>query len=213
VVTGDTKVVGRGCADKLFVNTSGIGALPAGRRLGAAEVRAGDAIVVSGTVGDHGVAILAERHGLALDGELASDTAPLHELAAVALAAAPRLHAMRDPTRGGLGATLVEIATRQRLGVAIDERAVPVAEGVRGACEILGLDPLLVANEGKLVAFVPADEADALVAALRAHPLGRRAARIGAVTAANPGLVTVDTAIGGERLLELPFAEMLPRIC
>ena len=213
VVTGDTKVVGRGSADKLFINTSGIGALPHGRTLGAAEVRAGDVIIVSGTVGDHGVAILAERHGLQLDGELRSDTAPLHELAAIALAAAPHLHAMRDPTRGGLGATLVEIATRQSLGVRLDERAVPIAEGVRGACEILGLDPLLVANEGKLVAFVPEAEADSLVAALRGHPLGRRAARIGRVTATDPGLVTVATAIGGERLLELPFAEMLPRIC
>jgi hydrogenase expression/formation protein HypE len=213
VVTGDTKVVNRGSADKLFINTSGIGLTPRDRQLGSAEVRAGDAVVVSGTLGDHGVAILAARHGLELDGELRSDTAPLHELAAIALAAAPHLHAMRDPTRGGLAATLVEIATRQKLGIELDEQALPIGDGVRGACEILGLDPLLVANEGKLAAFVPADEADALVAALRAHPLGRRAARVGRVTAARPGLVTVTTAIGGERILELPFAEMLPRIC
>jgi hydrogenase expression/formation protein HypE len=213
VVTGDTKVVNRGSADKLFINTSGLGLVPRDRRLGSAEVRAGDAVVVSGTLGDHGVAILAARHGLELDGELRSDTAPLHELAAIALLAAPELHAMRDPTRGGLGATLVEIATRQALGIELDERAVPIGDGVRGACELLGLDPLLVANEGKLAAFVPADEADALVAALRTHPLGRRAARVGRVTAARPGLVTVATAIGGERILELPFAEMLPRIC
>jgi hydrogenase expression/formation protein HypE len=213
IVTGDTKVVPRGCADKLFINTSGIGAVPCDRQLGAREVRAGDAIVVSGTMGDHGVAILSQRHGLELDGELRSDTAPLHELAALALAAAPHLHAMRDPTRGGLAATLVEIASRQSLGIDVDERAIPISDGVRGACEILGLDPLLVANEGKLVAFVPAAEADALVAALRTHPLGRAAARIGRVTEANAGLVTVATAIGGERLLELPFAELLPRIC
>ncbi|HXU73531.1 MAG TPA: hydrogenase expression/formation protein HypE [Polyangia bacterium] len=213
VVTGDTKVVGRGSADRLFINTSGIGVVPAGRRIGAAEVRAGDAIVVSGTIGDHGVAILSERHGLELDGELCSDTAPLHELAAIALAAAPHLHAMRDPTRGGLAATLVEIASRRGLAVTIDERALPVSDSVRGACEILGLDPLFVANEGKLAAFVPAAEADALVAALRAHPLGRNAARIGEVAAAPAGLVTVATTIGGERIVELPFAEMLPRIC
>ncbi len=213
VVTGDTKVVGRGCADKLFINTSGIGAVTRGRQLGAREVRAGDAIVVSGTMGDHGVAILSQRLGLDLEGDLRSDTAPLHELAALALSAAPGLHAMRDPTRGGLAATLVEIASRQRLGVAIDELAIPISDAVRGACEILGLDPLLVANEGKLVAFVPAAEADALVAALRRHPLGRKAARIGRVTDQSRGLVTVGTAIGGERILELPFAEMLPRIC
>lgn len=213
IVTGDTKVVGRGSADKLFINTSGIGAVPRGLMLGAREVRPGDAILVSGTIGDHGVAILSQRLGLELEGELRSDTAALHELTAIALAAAPRLHAMRDPTRGGLAATLVEIATRQALGIEIDERAIPICDGVRGACEILGLDPLLVANEGKVVLFVPEPDAEKLLVALRAHPLGRQAARIGQVTDAHPGLVTVATAIGGERLLELPFAEALPRIC
>jgi len=213
VVTGDTKVVGRGCADKLFVNTSGIGLVPRGRTLGAGEVRPGDAILVSGTLGDHGVAILSQRLGLELDGELASDTAPLHELAALACASASGLHAMRDPTRGGLAATLVEIATRQKLGIEIDERAVPVSDAVRGACEILGLDPFLVANEGKMVLFVEENSADELLEALRRHPLGRAAARIGRVTGTHAGVVTVATAIGGERILELPFAEALPRIC
>jgi len=213
VVTGDTKVVGRGCADKLFVNTSGIGLVPRGRTLGAGEVRPGDAILVSGTLGDHGVAILSQRLGLELDGELASDTAPLHELAALACASASGLHAMRDPTRGGLAATLVEIATRQKLGIEIDERAVPVSDAVRGACEILGLDPFLVANEGKMVLFVEENSADVLLEALRRHPLGRAAARIGRVTGTHAGVVTVATAIGGERILELPFAEALPRIC
>ena len=213
VVTGDTKVVGRGCADKLFVNTSGIGLVPRGRTLGAGEVRPGDAILVSGTLGDHGVAILSQRLGLELDGELASDTAPLHELAALACASAPGLHAMRDPTRGGLAATLVEIATRQKLGIEIDERAVPVSDAVRGACEILGLDPFLVANEGKMVLFVEENSADVLLEALGRHPLGRAAARIGRVTGTDAGVVTVATAIGGERILELPFAEALPRIC
>jgi len=213
VVTGDTKVVGRGCADKLFVNTSGIGLVPRGRTLGAGEVRPGDAILVSGTLGDHGVAILSQRLGLELDGELASDTAPLHELAALACASASGLHAMRDPTRGGLAATLVEIATRQKLGIEIDERAVPVSDAVRGACEILGLDPFLVANEGKMVLFVEENSADVLLEALGRHPLGRAAARIGRVTGTHAGVVTVATAIGGERILELPFAEALPRIC
>jgi hydrogenase expression/formation protein HypE len=213
IVTGDTKVVGRGCADKLFINTSGIGAVPRGLELGARQVRPGDAILVSGTMGDHGVAILSQRLGLELDGELCSDTAALHELTALALVAAPGLHAMRDPTRGGLAATLVEVASRQSLGIEVDERAIPVSDGVRGACEILGLDPLLVANEGKVVLFVPERQAEALLTALRSHPLGRAAARIGRVTEAHAGLVSVATAIGGERLLELPFAESLPRIC
>ncbi|MCA1663221.1 MAG: hydrogenase expression/formation protein HypE, partial [Myxococcales bacterium] len=190
-----------------------IGVVPRGRELGAREVRPGDAVLVSGTMGDHGVAILSLRLGLELDGDLRSDTAALHELTAIALAAAPGLHAMRDPTRGGLAATLVEIASRQALGIEIDERAIPVSDAVRGACEILGLDPLLVANEGKLVLFVADDDADALLSALRQHPLGRDAARIGCVTDAHAGVVSVATAIGGERILELPFAEALPRIC
>jgi len=213
VVTGDTKVVGRGSGDKVFINTSGIGTVPAGVRLSSARVAPGDAILLSGTVGDHGIAIMASRQGLELEGEVASDTAPLHELAAAALAAHADIHAMRDPTRGGLAATLVEIATRRKLGVEMDERAVPVKDAVRGACEILGLDPLLVANEGKLVAFVPAAGADAVLAALRRHPLGRDACRIGTVVAGHPGFVTVRTPIGGERILDLPFGEPLPRIC
>jgi hydrogenase expression/formation protein HypE len=213
VVTGDTKVVGRGSADKLFINTSGIGAVRPGLALGARQVRPGDAIIVSGSIADHGVAILSQRLGLELDGAIESDTAALHELTAAALAAAPGLHAMRDPTRGGLAATLVEIASRQSLGIELDERAIPIADGVRGACEILGLDPLFVANEGKVVLFVPEAEAGPLLTALREHPLGRVAAIVGRVTDMHPGAVTVATAIGGERLLELPFAEAMPRIC
>jgi hydrogenase expression/formation protein HypE len=212
VVTGDTKVVPRGSADQIFINTSGIGIVPAGVSLSSQRVQAGDAILVSGSMGDHGTAILSRRAGLEFDGEIASDTAPLHELCAAALAAWPDIHAMRDPTRGGLGATLVEISSRGRLGIEIDESAVPVRESVRGACEIFGLDPLLVANEGKLVVFVPEAGAAAVLAALRAHPLGAGAARVGQVTAAHPGLTTVST-LGGERILELPFVEQLPRIC
>jgi hydrogenase expression/formation protein HypE len=213
VVTGDTKVVGRGSADKIFVNTAGIGAPRADARLGSAYVRPGDAILLSGTIGDHGVAILSLREGLELDGDLASDTAPLHELAATILDAAPDVHAMRDPTRGGLAATLVEIATRRGLGVEIDEPRIPVKDAVRGACEILGLDPMLVANEGKLVAFVPEASAARALDAMRAHPLGRDAACIGRITSTHPGVVVVTTPIGGARVLDLPFAEALPRIC
>jgi len=213
IVTGDTKVVGRGSGDKIFINTSGIGIVPPGIDLSSRHVRPGDAIVLSGTIGDHGVAILSTREGIAFEGELHSDTAALHELAACALAGCPGTHAMRDPTRGGLAATLVEVATRQRVGIEVDERAIPVRDTVRGACELLGLDPLLVANEGKLVAFVPADHAERTVASMRAHPLGRLASCIGRVTADHPGIVVLRTPIGGDRVLDLPFAEALPRIC
>lgn len=213
VVTGDTKVVDRGSADRLFVNTSGVGVIPHGVNLSAANVRPGDAILVSGTIGDHGVAVLSLREGLELEGELASDTAFLYPLVETMLAAERDIHAMRDPTRGGVAATLVEIATRQRVGVEIDERTVPVGPVVRGACEILGLDPLFVANEGKLVAFLPAERADAVLSSMRRHPLGRQAARIGTVTAEHPGMVTARTPIGGTRILDLPYGELLPRIC
>ncbi|HVV82449.1 MAG TPA: hydrogenase expression/formation protein HypE [Kofleriaceae bacterium] len=215
IVTGDTKVVGRGAADQLFMNTSGVGLVPAGRVLGSARVRPGDAILVSGPIGDHGVAIMLQRAGLDLGGDVASDTAALHTLAAALLEAAPETHAMRDPTRGGVAATVVEIATRRAVGVELDERAIPIREPVRGACELLGLDPLLVANEGKLVAFVPdaGGAADRALAALRAHPLGAHAARIGTVTGAHPGVVELITPVGGRRRLDLPFAEPLPRIC
>ncbi|HEX3903379.1 MAG TPA: hydrogenase expression/formation protein HypE [Polyangia bacterium] len=213
IVTGDTKVVGRGNGDKIFINTSGIGLVPAGVHLSSSRVAPGDVILLSGAIGDHGATILAEREGLALGGALASDTAALHELSAEILRAAPGTHAMRDPTRGGLATVLVEIASRRKLGVDVDERSVPVHDAVRGACELYGLDPLLLANEGKLVAFVPAAEADQALAAMRAHPLGCEAARIGYVTGDGAGLVTLRTPLGGRRILDLPYAEPLPRIC
>jgi hydrogenase expression/formation protein HypE len=206
-------VVGRGSADKLFVNTAGIGAPRDGLDLGAHRVRPGDVVLVSGTIGDHGVAILSEREGLELDGDIASDTAPLWGLVSALLDACPTVHAMRDPTRGGLAATLVEIATRRHLGIEVDEARVPVKDAVRGACEILGLDPLHVANEGKLVAFVPEESAPAALEALRAHPRGRDAMRIGRVVEEHPSVVVLRTPIGGSRVLDLPFAESLPRIC
>lgn len=213
IATGDTKVVGRGSADKIFINTTGVGLVPHGRELSARCIREGDAIVVSGTIGDHGVAILSCRDGLEFGGDLASDTAPVTELIAGVLDACPEVHAMRDPTRGGVAATLVEIASRQKLGIEIDEARVPMRDVVRGACEMLGLDPLLVANEGKVIFFLPERQANAAVAALRAHPLGRDAAKIGRITRDHAGVVWTRTPIGGARILELPYAEMLPRIC
>lgn len=213
IVTGDTKVVNRGKADGIFINTAGVGMARPGVSLSSRRVEVGDAILVSGTLGDHGLAILSQREGLELSGEIRSDTAPLHGLVAAMLEACPDIHAMRDPTRGGLAASLVEIASRRKLGMEIHEEAIPVEEAVRGACELMGLDPLLVANEGKLVAFVPEPFADRVLEAMRAHPLGRQAARIGNVRAESPGWVVMRTTIGGERIIELPFAEALPRIC
>ncbi len=213
VVTGDTKVVGRGSGDKIFVNTSGIGVIPAGVDVGSRHVAAGDVILLSGPIADHGVTILAQREGIGLAGDLRSDSAPLHGLVRALLAAAPGTHALRDPTRGGVAATLCEIATRRRVGIEVDESAIPVRAPVRGACEILGLDPLHVANEGKLVAFVPEEQAEAALAALRAAPLGRGAVRIGTVTSEHAGVVVLRTPIGGNRILDLPVGESLPRIC
>jgi hydrogenase expression/formation protein HypE len=213
VVTGDTKVVGKGAADKVFINTSGIGAVPAGVAISAERARPGDAVLLSGTVGDHGMAIMAQRESLGLEGTIASDSAPLHELVAAMLAASSDVHALRDPTRGGVAATLHEIAGKARVGVELQEGAIPVREDVRGACEILGFDPLHVANEGKLVAFVPESAAAAVLAAMRAHPLGKDAVRIGTATDRHPGTVVVRTSIGGSRVLERPYGELLPRIC
>jgi hydrogenase expression/formation protein HypE len=213
VVTGDTKVVNKGKGDRLFVNTAGIGLPLPGTRLSSRHVAPGDAVLLSGPVGDHGIAILSQREGLAFGGEVESDTAPLHGLVAQLLEAFPGVHAMRDPTRGGVAASLVEIASRRRLGIEVDEAAVPVKEAVRGACEMLGLDPLHVANEGKLLAFVPEDGAEQVLRAMRDHPLGRAAGRIGVVTQDHPGRVILRTGIGGRRILDLPFGEALPRIC
>lgn len=213
VVTGDTKVVERGKGDGLFVTTSGIGLVPAGRRLGAANARAGDAVLVSGTLGDHGVAVLAARERLGLEGDLRSDTAPLADLAEALLTAAPGARCLRDPTRGGLAASLVEIGGAAGVAAEVEEAALPISTSVRGALELLGLDPLLVANEGKLVAIVPADEAEAALAAWRAHPLGRAAARIGRLTEGRPGALVVRSPVGGRRTLERPLTDPLPRIC
>jgi len=213
VVTGDTKVVGRGSGDKIFVNTSGIGIVHPGTNVSSRCVQSGDAVLVSGTIGDHGVAILSQREGIGFEGEILSDTAALHGLTRAMFGVSPDIHALRDPTRGGVAATLCEIASRGKLGIEVDEAAIPVRDAVRGACEILGLDPLLVANEGKLVAFVPDGAAEGVLTAMRDHPLGRDARRIGRVTDEHPGIVVLRTPIGGDRILDLPFGEALPRIC
>ncbi|HSJ53443.1 MAG TPA: hydrogenase expression/formation protein HypE, partial [Anaerolineae bacterium] len=215
IVTGDTKVVERGSADRLFITTAGVGLVPAGLELGAHRVRAGDGLLLSGTLGDHGMTILAQREGLRFEGLLASDCAPLNELVAGLLAAVPRgaVRWLRDPTRGGLATTLNELASRGA-GVEIRERAIPVREPVRAACELLGLDPLYVANEGKLVAVVAAGAEETALAALRAHPLGREAACIGRVSGlGHPGRVVLETALGARRVVTMLAGEQLPRIC
>ena len=213
IVTGDTKVVDRGHGDGVYINTSGVGIVPPGVDIAARNARPGDVVIVSGAVGDHGVAVMSVREGLSFDAEVVSDTAPLHGLVAAMLAACPDIHALRDPTRGGLAASLNEIAAAAGVGVMLDERAIPVRPAVRAACEMLGLDPLYVANEGKLVAFAPPERADALLDAMRAHPLGAEAAIIGRAVAEHPGVVAARTGIGGSRVVDMPLGVLLPRIC
>ena len=213
VVAGDTKVVGRGQADKVFINTTGIGVIPDGRDLGAHRASPGDAVLVSGTMGDHGVTILASREGLGLDTGLSSDSAALNHLIDDLLTAVPETHTLRDPTRGGLATTLNEIAASAGVGMELEEAAIPINQRVAGACELLGLDPLYLANEGKLIVIVPGEKAAEALAALRAHPLGRDAAIIGRALAEPPGRVFLKTAVGGRRILDMLAGEPLPRIC
>jgi hydrogenase expression/formation protein HypE len=213
IVTGDTKVVEKGSGDGAFINTTGLGFVPVGVSYSAAKVKLGDRIVLSGTLGEHGIAILAQREGLELGGDLRSDAAPLHELCAAVMKAAPGLHAMRDLTRGGLSSALNEIARSARVGVEIDERAIPVRDQVRGACELFGLDPLYVANEGKMIAFVPQEEAEAAVAAMQGNQLGRAARVIGVVTERHVRMVTMRTTLGTERIVDMLAQDQLPRIC
>lgn len=213
IVAGDTKVVEKGHGDGIFVNTSGLGVLPDGLVLGPSRAQPGDRVIVSGNLGDHGVAVMSVRQGLRFETEIRSDCAALHGLVAAILAVAGAVHAMRDPTRGGLAATLNEIARASQVGVMLDETSIPVAAQVRAACELLGLDPLQVANEGKLVAIVAPGEADEVLRRMRAHPLGREAAIIGEMTPNRPGLVAARTAMGATRMIPLPLGEQLPRIC
>jgi hydrogenase expression/formation protein HypE len=215
VVTGDTKVVEQGKGDGCFVATTGVGVVAAGVAVGGANARVGDALLLSGTIGEHGVAVLSKRESLEFETAIVSDTAALHGLVAAMLAAAPpgAVHALRDPTRGGLGTTLNEIARQSGVGMLVDEAAIPVQPQVEAACELLGLDPLYIANEGKLVAAVAAEAADAVLAAMRAHPLGARAARIGTVVDDPHRFVQMATRFGGRRIVDWLSGEPLPRIC
>ncbi|WP_281157089.1 hydrogenase expression/formation protein HypE [Streptomyces sp. HYC2] len=213
VATGDTKVVEAGHGDGVYVTTAGVGVVPEGVDIRPQRARPGDAVIVSGPIGLHGVAIMSVREGLEFGIEVASDTAPLGDLVAAMLAVTPDIHVLRDPTRGGLGASLNEIARASGTGVRLRERAIPVPEAVSNACGFLGLDPLYVANEGRLVAFVPPTEAEAVLEAMRAHPQGGGAVLIGECVADHPGMVVVATGLGGTRVVDLPLGEQLPRIC
>ncbi len=213
IVTGDTKVVDRGGADKLFINTAGIGIVPEGVNISAANARPGDKVIVSGTVGDHGVAVLSRREGLKFESPVVSDCAPLNGLVKQILAVAKNIHCMRDPTRGGLAVTLNDFAERSRAGIVIYEDRIPVNKAVRAACELLGLDPIYIANEGKVVAVVPASKAEAVLAAMKRHKYGKKAAVIGEVTKAHPGRVVMKTVLGASRIIDMPVGELLPRIC
>jgi hydrogenase expression/formation protein HypE len=213
VVTGDTKVVEKGCCDGMFINTSGIGIVENGLSLSADQARPGDRILLSGSIAEHGIAILAQREGLAFESPIQSDSAPLHTLVAAMLETGAEIRCLRDPTRGGLSSTLNEIAARSRAGMMLEERAIPVREEVRGACEMLGLDPLYVANEGKLIAIVAPDAANPLLQAMRRHPLGQNAQVIGTVLAEDPGLVVMRTTLGTTRIVDMLSGDQLPRIC
>ena len=213
VIAGDTKVVGRGQADRLFINTTGIGVIPPGLELGAHLARPGDAVLISGSVGDHGVTIMAAREGLGLEAPLRSDSAALNGLAGGVMVACPGLRTLRDPTRGGLATALNEIAAASRVDMELDEAMVPIDPAVAGVCELLGLDPLYLANEGKLICIVDPNQAETALEALRAHPLGKRAAIIGRCGGAKPGKVWMNTAAGGRRILDMLSGEPLPRIC
>lgn len=212
-VTGDTKVVDAGKGDGVFINTAGIGLVPAGVNLSPRHVQPGDVVIVSGPIGQHGIAVLSVRDGLEFGIDVESDTAPIHGLVASLLDAGVEVHAFRDPTRGGVAATTNEIAGSSRVGIELQERAIPVHPAVDAACGFLGLDPLYVANEGRVVAFVAGKDAERALAIWRARVDGAGAARIGVAVAEHPGVVTVATGIGGSRVLDLPLAEQLPRIC
>jgi hydrogenase expression/formation protein HypE len=215
VVTGDTKVVERGKGDGVFISTTGVGVVPVGRRIGGALARAGDAVLLSGSIGEHGVAVLSQRESLAFETAIVSDTAALHGLVAAMLEAVPEgaVRTLRDPTRGGLATTLNEIARQSGVGIDLDEAAIPVLPQVEAACELLGLDPLYIANEGKLVAVVAPDAAEALLAVMRAHPLGHQAACIGRVQDDAHLFVQMRTRFGGRRIVDWLAGEALPRIC
>ena len=213
LVTGDTKVVDSGHGDGVYINTAGIGLVDERADIRPQRATPGDVVIISGDIGVHGVAVMSCREGLEFATTVSSDTAPLHGLVAAMLDTGADVHVLRDPTRGGVAATLNEIARTAKVGVSLDERTFPIPAEVRDACGLLGLDPLYVANEGKLVAFVPAEDADRVLAAMREHPQGARAMVIGECVADHPGMVSARTALGGTRVVDLPIGEQLPRIC
>ena len=213
IITGDTKVVNQGQADKLFINTSGIGVISLGIDISGANAKAGDKIILSGTIGDHGIAIMSQREGLKFSTPVKSDCAPLNKLVAQMLESSPRIHCLRDPTRGGLATTLNEFARQSNAGIMIEEDKIPIKEGVKAACELLGFDPIYVANEGKLVAIVEPDDADKILTQMKQNSYGRDAAIIGEISNDHPGRVIMRTKLGHSRIVDMLSGELLPRIC
>ena len=213
IVTGDTKVVNHGSADKLFINTAGVGIIPDGVGISCGNARPGDKVILSGTLGDHGIAVLSQREGLSFTTRLESDCTPLAKLVAEMLAVSSNIHCLRDPTRGGLATTLNELATQSKVGIRIEEDRIPVREEVIGASEMLGLDPLYIANEGKLVAIVSAGDADGILAGMRGNRYGKEAAIIGEVNGEHPGRVVMKTSLGTSRIIDMLVGDPLPRIC
>jgi hydrogenase expression/formation protein HypE len=213
IVTGDTKVVHRGAADKLFINTAGIGVIPQRISISAHNIKPGDVVIINGELGNHGTAILIARGELALETNIESDCQPLHSLVETILNICPNVHAMRDATRGGLATVLNEFALSSNIGIRLDEQSIPVREEVKGVCEILGLDPLYLANEGKLVVVVGQENAKNVLSAMQSHPAGKDACLVGKVIPSPPGIVLLKTAFGAERIVDMLVGEQLPRIC
>ncbi len=213
IITGDTKVVNQGCADKLFINTTGIGLIPEKVDISGSNAKPGDKVILSGAIGDHGIAVMGQREGLRFTIPVESDCAPLNSLVEDMLKVSKNIHCLRDPTRGGLATTLNELAAQSDVGISIEESEIPVHESVRAACEFLGFDPLYVANEGKLVAIVPTEKADRILAAMKQNRYGRESAIIGEVVSEHAGIVTVKTILGTSRIVDMVTGELLPRIC
>ncbi len=213
IVTGDTKVVEKGKGDKIFINTSGIGIIENEVDTSPKNCKDGDAIIINGSIADHGIAIMSSREGLSFETKIVSDTAPLNELISSALSTSNNIHVMRDPTRGGIASTLKEIAMAAQVGIEIDEKEIPIKEEVKGACEILGFDPLYIANEGKVVIFVSEEDSRKVLTSMKLHPLGKESRIIGRVVKEHPGIVLMKTLIGGKRVVEMIASEQLPRIC